>query len=413
LLFAALLLKPTSALAFPALFVLDLVTRPREDGGRSVWRVARDHAPAWLAATAAAAVTAAAAWRAGVLGDWYEVAVRFNAQVYARETPGPSAVALATWTVFVRYWHWYTALAALGAVLWARSGERRLLGLLAAGLAVSLASAAAQRKGFGYHFGGCLAVLGALASEALAHAWRWLTTASIPDWEDSRFQNGFIDPEFLNPESHESEMEDRPGRTAPAWRLRAAGAAVVGLAALGTAAKLDHEFRDQVRWHLGRIDDAAYYGRFGLGGLLQTADFLRRNTGPGETVWVYSYDPLIANLAGRALPFRFTNPYLFTKAQAPFDGADRWLAEAREGLRDRPPRYIVLRRSDGRTAVPGRVDYTFLRADDDSPPARLVRGELEQRYRLARSFRAFDVFELRPGPCAAGRAACPPDGPEP
>jgi hypothetical protein len=207
-------------------------------------------------------------------------------------------------------------------------------------------------------------------------------------------------------------MEGRLSRPwpAPAWRLRAAGAAVVGLAAVGTSVKLSNEFRDQVRWHLGRIDDAAYYGRFGVWGLLQTADFLRRNTGPAETVWVYSYDPLIANLAGRALPFRFTNPYLFTKAGPPFDGADRWLAEVRGALRDRPPRYIVLRRLAAR---PGRVDYTFLRADDDSPPARLVRGELDRHYRLARTFRAFDVFERDPGPSAACRAACPPDGPEP
>lgn len=351
---AASLLKPTSLLYAPALLAADLATR------RPPRRVALDHAAAWAAAAAALGLVAAAAGWAGVLGEWYDVAVRFNAQVYSRRTPAAWDLLRSGATVFVHEWHWYAALAALGAVPWARSGGRALLGLLAAGAAVTLVSVAAQRKGFGYHYGGCLPVLAALASDALARAGGWLAAPGVP------------------------------------WPRRAAAAAVIGVAAAGSASKARKEFGDQVFWHLGRTDAMTYYDRFDMRTIAETAGYVRDRSRPGETVWVYSYDPLINTLAGRRSPVRFTNVGLVTGARPPFARADRWLAEVRSALRDHPPRFIVLRRAHRPWGpVAGRPDYTALPADDDSPPARLVRGVLDDRYRPVRSFGSYDVYERR------------------
>jgi hypothetical protein len=336
-----------------------------------------------VSAALAAIVLSVAAWWAGALDDWYDITIRFNSQVYAQQKQSLIPILLYLGVFFTRYWHWYTALSVLGVAVLVRSRERSLLGLLGLVLCVTVASAFAQAKGFGYHFGGCLPVLGGLASCALGVSWAWA------------IQGG------------------------GSWPRRVVGYSVVLLAITGTASKVDHQFGAQILWHLGRLSDDAYYARHDVRDPIEVARFLRAHTSASETVWCYSYDNLINTLADRRSPVRFTNCYLVMWARAPFDGADRWLGDVRDVLRYRPPRYIVLRRAS-RRADP--ADYTCLRWDDTTPPAKLVREILAHQYRLVQTIRSYDLYELQgseasgsltrrmPGPSSEGPRAAPKSG---
>src|SRR4051812_1758551 len=65
-------------------------------------------------------------------------------------------------------WRWYAVAAVAGGIAWWRSGDRPALLITLAILGVTFLSALVQAKGFGYHFGGFLPVLGLLAAAALA-----------------------------------------------------------------------------------------------------------------------------------------------------------------------------------------------------------------------------------------------------
>jgi hypothetical protein len=357
LIFAAAMIKPTFLLFAPAILAVDLSVR--QDTGRTLRRMALEYSSAGLTLMVVAGLTAALAYRAGVLDDWYEFAVLFNRQVYGRYAAKPAAIVGTGLDLFGRAWHWYTAFAALGAVLWARAGDRPLLLLLAMSLFTTLASVVAQGKGFGYHYGGCLTVLGVFTAELLARACRVLA----------------------------------PGR--PTARLpRLAGALVLVIAVTGMARKFTREFGDQVLWRLGRLTDGEYYERYDrVGEAIEVARFLRDHTSPEETVLCCDGNVLINNLAGRRIPVRFTVFQLLMMARPPFRAADSWGAEVDAALRDHPPRYIVLYRGPHDGSGPW-VSYRAFHARGAPPPVRLVREVLASRYRLVQNIRGYDIYEL-------------------
>jgi hypothetical protein len=121
---------------------------------------------------------------------------------------------------------------------------------------------------------------------------------------------------------------------------------------------------------------------------------LRQHSAPADLVWTYDRDVLINTLSKRRMPFRFTCFYFIMAARPPLAEAERWLAEADLALRDRPPRYIVLRRLPG-SSLDGPVAYRTLPLHDNGPPARLVRDVLARRYHLARSIHNYDLYELK------------------
>jgi hypothetical protein len=343
----------------------------RRSTGRALRCIALDHFLTGLTLAVATGLLAAVAWRAGVLDDWYELAIRFNSQVYSPESDQGVRLLGRGVALFGQCWHWYTAFALLGAVLWARSGDRPLLLLLATCLVITFGSVVVQGKGFEYHYGGCLIVLGALVAHTLACAGRWMTAC----WP------------------------------APIL-LRVAGAGLLAVAVLGMASKFRGSFGDQVRWHLGWLDDAAYYEQYDAEGSIEVARYLLQHTGPADAVWTYDPYLLANNLAGRRMPLRFTCYYFVQAARPPLAEADRWLVEIESALRDSPPRYIVLRRST-RPQRDGRPDYRTLHADDDSQPARMVRGILARRYHLARSIHQYDLYELKDQPRSDSTAQGP------
>lgn len=85
LLFAAVLIKPTYLLFAPGLLLVDLVANRGWKGGLA--RVASRHAAAWVTLIAAVLLFAALARHARVLDDWYDFTIRFNTQVYAKDSP--------------------------------------------------------------------------------------------------------------------------------------------------------------------------------------------------------------------------------------------------------------------------------------------------------------------------------------
>ncbi len=354
LLFAAVLIKPTYLLFAPGLLLVDLVANRGWKGGLA--RVASRHAAAWVTLIAAVLLFAALARHARVLDDWYDFTIRFNTQVYAKDSPVRSFLYTA-YVLFIRGWHWYTLYAILGFVLLARGGDRALLWTLAATFAITLVSVVAQRKGFGYHFGGCLTVLGILAAETLAHAVCWVSTRGMR------------------------------------WTLRLAGLALIAVAAAGFISKMNTSYKHQIRWHLGLIDFEEFCDLQHLRGPVEVARYLQSHTAPQDTVWTYDHSVLPNNLAGRRLPFRFTCFYLVKAACPPFEKAGDWLAEVRAALDDHPPRYIVLRRAE--RPPPGEApSYSVFSPNDMSAPAQLVRRTLARSYRLEHTIHDYDLFVL-------------------
>lgn len=309
---AAVLIRPTclSFLAgLLALEALPLRTRyPRQVG--------RARRAGLLALGFAAAIGGvAAAMRAlGILDDWYEQSVLFALSVYAGDPPQDWRLTLHT--LFVRSWHWITALASLGVLLWAwRDGARRdgashalvvALGIAATG-AVSFA---VQDKGFAYHLGAALTVMALLVAVALEGLAGLRAGARGPT-----------------------------GRAAATAVLALAGALVVA----GTAQKLT-----------SLAPGAALLARGDLGpqdghGLTEQerrriVSLIRAGSGPEDTVLVYGTRYELAFRAGRLPTHRFIN-LAVDEMDESFARHDAWLAEIDAALAARPPAFVILRRS--------------------------------------------------------------------
>jgi hypothetical protein len=342
----AMLLKPTYLGYLAILLLIDLSLRGRT--GRGLATIARDHARIFLAAGALAASVAAWGWASGVLDDWFENVILFNSQAYASRSLGMPSILASLAALLRMWWYWYTAPALVGGLLWWRSGDRPSLLVILGALAMVLGSALAQGKGFTYHFGGVLTVLGLLAANCLA----WLGRAALTG----------------------------SPRRRPLMRIAFAATALVVLIGLGS--KFSREYRRQFLWHLRKISIYEYYTDGGQGPLLELATLARDHTAPGDTILAWNDNSMmIPALAHRRLPVRFVPPHIITQAVPPFRGARRWQDEWEAALREHPPRLIVL---------PDSLRDPW----PDGPRAvRVVREMVETRYRVLASRGGYTCFE--------------------
>jgi hypothetical protein len=370
--FCAALLKPTYAVFAAVLPVVDLIARP--GSGRSLRRIAADHALAVSVMAAGAAVLLLIGWRMGVLQAWYEYTVVFNADIYTFGERPPMAVVFA-WVGgrFLKYWAVYTAAALVGGLLWLRDGDRPLLALLAATCAMVVGSSVLQARMLDYHLAAVLPALTALIANALAWSLRQLAAGL------RRLRAG------------------RPSRWRELWPAAVAGLLLLGTT-LAVAKKVVGVYRVPVAWRLGLIGDEAYAKHYEIEGVSRVIDFVKGHTAPGDRIWTWTdLYPEIYNHSGRRAVTRFALPVFVVKTVAPLRVADRWQAEVCNMMRDHPPRLIITRFIDpekvgGRTGVyefPPPPGYGPM-----SPVYPVLEDHLKRNYRRVASIKSFEIHEL-------------------
>jgi hypothetical protein len=304
LIWVAMLLKPTYLIFLPVLFFIDIVLKKRS--GRGLILIVRDHAVVILVVGVLSGVMALWGWELGVLYDWFDMAILFNAQSYGKDSQDTAHVLVSFARLLRQSWHWYAVFAMVGSYLWWRSGDRPSLLVILGTFVTVLGSAVCQGKGFSYHFGGVLPVLGILAANCVAR----LAACS------------------------------RAPHPQPLMVLAATAALVV--LPLGLSSKLHRHFHHQLLWKMNKISIEEYFDHFGLRAHLEMAKLARARTSPDETVLVYGNAMLINMLSDRMLPVRFAPPQIIALAKPPFCHANRWQDEWEASLRDHPPRLIIL-----------------------------------------------------------------------
>jgi hypothetical protein len=240
------------------------------------------------------------------------------------------------------------------------SGTRRIA-LVAL---VAYAGILAQQKFFWYHWQLLLPYLALLAGRAWDGMFRLIETAAGRGWRE----------------------------------VTAKCVLVVGMA-LATSGVLDYGY---AQWDdllhrndspVARLRRDNQFGPYGDGTYsyladLQVADYLRARTRPGESVYVFGYDPLIYLLSDRASASRFIYSLPLMSYWAPPRWQDEFLAEID---RSRPV-YFILQRNEGAARwITGQTEDTAAWAW--KLPG--VAGRLEREYELEIEIEDFALYRRR------------------
>jgi len=123
------------------------------------------------------------------------------------------------------------------------------------------------------------------------------------------------------------------------------------------------EWRDLVRYVREPAYRSIYYDRFGLRGhgtysfkaSEEVAGYVRVRTKPGDTVFVWGYDPNFYLLSGRDSASRFLSllPLMPTFTPA------AWRHEFVQELERKRPAYILLQRGENARWITGRPDDSY------------------------------------------------------
>jgi hypothetical protein len=279
-----------------------------------------------LAAGGAIPIVAAglALGAAGALPAWWQATVSFTGNytrlAWARprllaRTLGVTGLAflLTTWGGWL--------LAVAGTALGTGSGRSRRLGAaLWIAAATAAASVCAQGKFFPYHWTilwAPLALLGGLGADRLA--------ARLP--------------------TRPGRSPSRPPRLAALLPLSLCLAAAVASAA--TSAPGWNGWRQSLRRMTGSVSPAEHRAVFRVQGmgydeLFAVAEGIRRHTSPGETIYLWGFEPAFYLAAGRPFPGRFPFSYPLIAPWAPA----RWREEFLQAFAAAGPEWVVVRRGD-------------------------------------------------------------------
>jgi hypothetical protein len=306
------------------------------------------------------ALTAVALWRSGAGAAYLEIQQGFVAGYLKISVDGHGPGAQG-WDYF---WRLYSVPAAVAVVgLWVLRNSSRLV--LGAWLAAAFASVSLQQKYFGYHWTPTLLPLAGLAGVGLASL------------------------------------------LAPVRRLaRGSALAVLVLGAVLIAGwsieRAANGYAATARLLTGRLRPEQYWARFGRpqrGDFsfladVWAADCIRRQTRPGDPVYIWGFEPLTLFLAGRRAPTRFVFAVPLVSPWTP----SRWRDELIRDLKARPPALFGVMRHDAIPHASGRRDDSA--AQLNGFPA--LREFLRQGYRYETTIEDLTLYRRRP---PTGRAA--------
>ena len=157
----------------------------------------------------------------------------------------------------------------------------------------------------------------------------------------------------------------------------------------------------------GTQDREAYYANFGGYGdgggfsylaCFQAAEYLRAHTGPSDSIYVWSFDPLLPFLAQRKMPTRFTyNTPLIVPWSLP-----KWREEFLRELKRSPPLYFVFLHNDAHPWTTARSEDSHTLLPDVFPE---LDAYINSKYELEASIEDYRILRRRENP------GVPPPGP--
>ena len=330
-------LRPVAVLVPAVLVVLDLRgEQAGERNGRNWWRGPAAQRAAGLVLGGVAVEAATLAWLAlhGAVGEYFYAQIRFAGQYGRQGGPySPDGVTLGNYLsglrtgtmfiIFARLLLVAPAITALIAGILIRR-ERRVAEVALLALAAYV-GVAIQGKFFLYHWHLLLPFLALLSGWTAAFVWQSLRAA---------------------------------GRTP-----LAAGATLAAIGALllvltpNVTDRAVREWDGFVRYWAQPASRSTYYDRFGLYGRGsfsyrasdQVSRYVREHTAPGDTVFVWGYDPLLYVLSKRQSPSRFLSFLPLMSTWTPRAWVDEWVDE----LEARRPLYIITQRGENARWVTG------------------------------------------------------------
>lgn len=190
------------------------------------------------------------------------------------------------------------------------------------------------------------------------------------------------------------------GRLGPGWRTGAAKAALVTAALLATPSLTEygyHQWNNMLHRDDGVLSRTRYFNAFGgysegtysYLADVQVAEYLRERTAPGDTIYVFGYDPLIYLLSGRESASRFIYTLPLMSSWAP----PRWHDEFYAELDARRPVYILTQRNEGAALwITGQEKDTEYWAWKLTPMA----ARLEREYEFETEIEDFSLYRRKP-----------------
>lgn len=282
-----------------------------------------------LGCAAVLAIAAGALWRAGALGDAFDVLVRWNAGYSHLRSPEPLASSLLNQTVrFVlglpyKWLFFIGLLAIVGAIdLGARPESARLRWLLPAWAGVLIASVWAQGKFYSYHWLPALAPLCLLAAQGLRAIGSVLREALSPKAARALSAAGLLLVLALSAQAYWQALN---------WPLRYLAG---GMSCAAFTQRYDR------------------YGDFSLLADKQVAAFIRERTAPDDTIFIWGFEPLIYCYADRRPASRFIYTVPLVTAWSP----PEWRRELMRDLERNRPRAIIVTHRDPLPWMTGRYD---------------------------------------------------------
>lgn len=311
------------------------------------------------------AIVAAMLWRAGALGDTFDILIRWNAQYSRLRPPMPMTSSPLRQTVNFMFGlpHYQLLffvglLALIGAVdLAVRPDSARRRWLLPAWAGVLIASVWAQGKFYTYHWLPVLPPLCLLAAQGLR---------SVSDLINKR-------------------LSVRQARIVSALGL-------LVLLALSAAAYW-RSLNWPLRYLAGRINCATFtarydrYGDFSLLADKEVAYYLLAETAPDDTIFIWGFEPLVYAFSDRQPASRFIYTVPLVTAWSP----PAWRDELLHDLETKRPRVIAVVHNDILPWMNGRFDDSAGQVAD-FPKLALF---LERNYYLDRRIEDFDLYRRR------------------
>ncbi len=353
----ATFIRPTLLLLTLLLAVGDIILMRQTR--RNIKVIVFDHAIAGLSLLALLAILTLIGWQTGALQEWYNVAIRYNLEVYGQDSTSLIGIVTRLSNYALKSWFWYIALSILGILIHWRTKPQPTVFLLAI-LVNTIASAIVQGKGFEYHLGAILPLLAIFMAPLVATC----------------VQNLFKRP-------------SKPIKTLLAGL-------VCCLVILGLAKKISNNLNLQIQWYLGKVSTQEMLANYPAGDALNLAQAVElsayvKQTVPEDRTVLYWGRPMVINyLSGRRSPSRFASFALLDQPRESFSLFKVWEDELKNDLINTPPELIFVEPN-----VNGEGYQNMPSEKKEARLSNVVLDAIATRYELDKKFGVVDAYRIK------------------